>query len=291
MAKAAFLCLFSKGEYFMKREEIWIRDPFILVENDTYYMYGTTDLGRSKEEKNTFSVYISHDLEEFEGPFPVFDGKQGFWADRHYWAAEVWKYRGSFYLFGSFKAEGRARATQILKADSPMGPFVPISDKPTTPENWECLDGTFFEEDGKPYMVFCHEWLQCENGEMCAVELTPDLSGTVGEPIVLFRAGDNPAVDSFSYKDFTKCMVTDGPFLFRKDGKIHMIWSSNANGKYAVLEATADTLLGAWEHHSSRFDFDGGHAMLFQDLKGQRRICLHSPNAGPMERAVFLPVE
>lgn len=275
----------------MKRDELWIRDPFILVEGDTYYMYGTTDFGRTEEEKSTFAVYTSHDLEEFEGPFTVFDGKQGFWADRNYWAAEVWKYRGSFYLFGSFKAEGRARATQILKADSPMGPFVPLSDKPTTPENWECLDGTFFEEDGMPYMVFCHEWLQCENGEMCAVALTPDLSGTVGEPIVLFRAGDNPAVDSFSYQDFAKCKVTDGPFLFRKDGKIHMIWSSNAGGKYAVLEATADSLLGNWEHHSSRFDFDGGHAMLFRDLKGQHRICLHSPNAGPMERAVFLPIE
>ena len=80
----------------LKREDIRIRDPFILTENGMYYMYGTTCVNGG----NTFSVYVSKDLENFEGPFIVFDGsKENFWADLDYWAAEVWKYNGKFYLF------------------------------------------------------------------------------------------------------------------------------------------------------------------------------------------------
>lgn len=30
--------------------------------------------------------------------------------------------------------------------------------------------------DGTPYLVFCHEWLQVKDGEMCAMPLTPDLT-------------------------------------------------------------------------------------------------------------------
>ncbi len=274
----------------MKKNDIRIRDPFILIEGDTYYMYGTTDLHEDLQAKPRFSVYTSKDLEEFEGPFAVFDGEgSGFWADRDYWAAEVWKYNDKFYLFGSFKSEDHVRASQILMADSPMGPFVPISHKPVTPEAWECLDGTLFIDNGRPYMVFCHEWVQCGDGEMCAVELKPDLSGPAGESVVLFKAGDNPCVESIDPNKV--CKITDGPFLYREDGKVKMIWSSFAHGKYAVLEATADTLLGPWEHHDSRFDFDGGHAMIFTDLQGKKRISLHHPNVPPMERPLFLPVD
>ena len=63
----------------MRREEIRIRDPFIVVDEKTktYYMYGTTDLEYdSYASYPKFSVYVSKDLENFEGPFVVFDGKE-----------------------------------------------------------------------------------------------------------------------------------------------------------------------------------------------------------------------
>lgn len=274
-----------------KREDIRIRDPFILpdAEKGIYYLYGTTALGAGIAAGNSFSAYTSRDLENFEGPFVVFDGaKAGFWADRDYWAPEVHKRKGKYYLFGSFIAPGRRRGTQILRADFPLGPFQPFTDGPATPADWECLDGTLWEEDGKPYLVFCHEWLQVENGEMCALPLSDDLT-PAGEPFLLFRAGDNPEVCPIEGQGDKKCMITDGPFLFREKGKTMMIWSSfAAGGRYAVLEAEADSLKGPWVHKGSRFPFDGGHAMLFEDFSGVRRISLHMPNASPFERAVFL---
>lgn len=99
----------------LKKEDIRIRDPFILTdrENNCYYMYGTTALeGGSLAARSSFSVYKSYDLENFEEPKVVVDGeKLGLWATRDYWAAEVHVYEGKYYLFGSMKSDTAHRAT------------------------------------------------------------------------------------------------------------------------------------------------------------------------------------
>ena len=273
----------------LKREEIRIRDPFILTDKEAgcYYMYGTINLKvGSLVAYPIFSVYKSYDLEIFEEAKVIFDGKKyGFWADSDYWAPEVHKYNDRYYLFGSCKAEGECRRTEIFVSDTPDGEYVPVSSKNITPEGWECLDGTFFVEDERPYMVFSHEWVQVGDGEIWAVELSDDLSKTVAEPFMLFRASDNPSVSTLL--DREGCYVTDGPFLYREDGKLKMIWSSFYEGRYLVLEAESDSLRGEWHHGGSRFDFDGGHAMIFNTLEGKRMIALHSPNKADFERAVF----
>ena len=273
----------------LKRNDIRIRDPFILTDHKEgcYYMYGTTALEPGTLHAGPrFSVYKTRDLENFEEAKVIFDGEKcGFWADRDFWAPEVHKYNGRYYLFGSCKAEGKCRATEIFVSDTPDGEYVPVSDKPITPEDWECLDGTFFTEDGKPYMIFSHEWVQIRDGEIWAVELKDDLTQAAGEPFMLFKASDNPNVSEFD--GHPRCYVTDGPFLYREDGKVKMIWSSFYEGRYLVLEAESDSLMGEWRHGGSRFDFDGGHAMLFDTLDGKRMISLHAPNAADKERARF----
>ena len=270
----------------LKREDIRIRDPFIFTdkENGCYYMYGTTALKPSTLHcNNTFSVYKTYDLESFEEPKTVLDGGAlGLWSDRDYWAPEVYFYNGKYYLFGSMKSDSHHRATQIFVCDTPDGEFKPVS-TPMTPEDWECLDGTFYIEDGVPYMVFSHEWTQIKDGEIWAMPMTDDLSAPAGAPFKLFAASEAPDVTPIR----GDCYITDGPFLYREDGKLKMIWSSSAKGKYAVLEAEADSIHGVWAHKGSRFDFDGGHAMLFYTLEGKRMISLHAPNKADYERAVF----
>ena len=276
----------------LKKEDIRIRDPFILTDtqNKCYYMYGTTALlPDSLGTTASFSVYKTYDLEHFEEPKVIFEGSDGFWATQDYWAPEVHKYNGKYYLFGSFKHPDRCRGTQILVCDTPDGRFVPVSDAPATPADWECLDGTLWVENETPYLIFCHEWLQIKNGAICALPLSSDLTSPVGEPITLFHAADNPEVTSLSAKR-PDCYITDGPFLYLEQGKLKMIWSSTAKGRYLVLEAESEGgVLGPWHHLPPRFDFDGGHAMLFQRLDGQRMISLHAPNKANLERPVFLP--
>ena len=123
------------------------------------------------------------------------------------------------------------------------------------------------------------------------MELTEDLAAAKGEPFLLFRATDNPCVSPTHNSKGELCYVTDAPFLWQENGKLHMIWSSFSAKKYVVLEAEADNLHGKWTHYPNRFPFDGGHAMIFTDLNGQRTMALHGPNKPPLERLVLIPLQ
>ncbi len=269
--------------------DIRIRDPFIYTDRKAgcYYMYGTTDLQPGSIAANhSFAVWKSHDLEWFEGPTEIFNAEDGdFWGERDFWAAEMHPYKGKYYLFGSCIGDTRRRGTQIFVSDTPDGRYVPVSSTSVTPADWECLDGTLYVEDGVPYMVFCHEWLQVKNGEICAMPLASDLSAPIGEPFLLFRGSDNPAAEGQGPQG--ENYITDGPFLWRENGRVRMIWSSFGSGRYLVLTAEADSIRGKWCHGGSQFEFDGGHAMLFETLAGERMISMHSPNTSGLERAVF----
>ena len=274
----------------MKLQDIHIRDPFILLEGGRYYLYGSR--GNEAWGKATgLDVYESDDLVSWSGPSVVFTPPEGFWADMHFWAPEVHQYHGKFYMFVSFKSETACRGTQILVADTPKGPFTLHSDGPVTPRDWECLDGTLYiERDGKPYMVFCHEWLQVKDGEMCAVRLSDDLKQAVGEPFLLFRASE----PDWALKDKTE-FVTDGPWMYRTTcGKLLMLWSSSAANGYVEAIAYSDNgdVTGRWQHQKQLlFDQDGGHGMIFTSKEGKLFFILHNPNNSPMERPVILPLE
>lgn len=257
----------------MKFNEINIRDPFILVHNGKYYMYGTRGWNSTG-----FDVYVSDDLENFTEAKPVFEKPDGFWGTKEYWAPEVHEYKGKFYMFATFHSETRRRGTQILVSDTPDGTFVPHSKEPITPADWEALDGTLYvSKDGTPYMVFCHEWLQVKDGTMCAIKLKDDLSAPIGEPFVLFSASEYPNANTD-----TENFVTDGPFLYRaENGRLLMLWSTLAHNAYAEALCYSDNgeIDGNWiQCKEPLFDKDGGHGMVFTDKDGKLNFIMHSPN-------------
>ena len=262
----------------MKANEINVRDPFIILENGKYYLYGTRGAD-TWGNGSGFDVYVSDDLIEWSEPKAAFERYDGFWADKNFWAPEVHKYKGEYYMFASFKSECRERGTQILKAATPEGPFMPISDGPVTPPEWSCLDGTFYLEDEIPYMIFCHEWTQIVDGEMCVVRLSDDLTHAVGEPRTLFKASDMPSVKNQVENGY----VTDGPFLHRNaDGRLIMIWSSYDEKGYIEIVSYSDngSIHGNWLHCEKPLSAEnGGHGMLFYDKDGNFYFTMHSPNA------------
>lgn len=267
--------------------DIRLRDPFILpvAENEKYYMYGT---GWNLGSGPGFMVYRSGDLITWHGPTAAFRRPEGFWPDRDYWAPEVHQYKGRYYLFGSFKADGKCRSTQVLVSDTPNGPFAPLTDEPITPHDWECLDGTLYvDEAGDPWMVFCHEWVQVADGEMCAMRLSPDLKRAVGEPVQLFTASQPKWAREIGPGN-RRGYVTDGPFLYRNSkGTLLMLWSSFGEGGYktAVARSNSGEITGPWVHEDKPiFENDGGHPMLFRTFEGQLVMAIHQPNGGRKER-------
>ena len=112
-------------------------------------------------------------------PKHAFAPPADFWGKQDFWAPEVHAYNGAFYMFATFM--GDTRGTGILKADHPAGPFLPWSDGAVTPRDQMCLDGTLhIDKNGKPWIVYCHEWVQVGNGTMNAAPLSEDLKQTYG---------------------------------------------------------------------------------------------------------------
>ena len=277
------------------RADIQIRDPFILpvAETKTYYM--VDKMAVRLEDGSTrqgVGVYTSKDLERWEGPKPVFHYPDGLWADGNVWAPEMHRYRGKYYVLATFNSNGgkTKRATQILVSDSPDGPFKPFANRPHTPEDWLSLDGTLWVEDDVPYMIFCHEWVQINDGTMELVRLKGDLSDVVGRPQTLFTASEAKWARKLFFTEAS--FVTDGPFVCRtKTGRLTMIWSSfGEKHKYTVgiAYSTSGKVSGPWKQMDEPLlATDGGHGMIFKTFDGRLVMPIHQPNEGKIRARLF----
>ncbi len=271
-------------------DDIRIRDPFVLPdpEKGRYYMYA--NMGNRRRGAKGWECYVSRDLRKWQPPVTVFTPPENFWADRDFWAPEVHRYKGKFYLFGTLSGGSVKRGTQILVADNPLGPFRPHSRRAATPWEWMALDGTLYVEDGKPWMVFCHEWVQIDDGTMNAVRLSDDLSRPLGEPIELFHASQAPWRRPVREGKH----VTDGPCLHKaSNGHLLMLWSSFGKRGYTVgiARSPSGRVEGPWQQDTQPLFEGGGHCTLFRTFEGKLMLCLHAPNRGPNERAKMLRVE
>lgn len=292
--------------------DIFIRDPYILAEpkTQTYYLYRTSTKKEQGNELGGVEVFKSKDLKLWEGPCKVFTVPENNWITGRVWAPEVHEYNGKYYLFATlnssikwkktqpgWNADYTFRGTQVFHADSPEGPFLPFALTPHTPMDRMALDGTLWVEDGVPYMIYCHEWVQVVDGTMELVQLAPDLSAPVGQSMTLFCASAADwSTGSLRNPPLPTSYVTDGCFLYRtKTGKLLMIWSSFMHGEYAlgIAESVTGKVAGPWKQNESPlFHKNGGHGMIFKSFDGKLYITFHGPNSpAGAERALIYEIE
>ncbi|RYZ48779.1 MAG: glycoside hydrolase, partial [Sphingobacteriales bacterium] len=143
------------------------------------------------------------------------------------------------------------------------------------------LDGTLWIEDGKPYLVYCYEWLQNGNGTIESIALKPDFSGTTGSSNVLFRAKDAPwNRQKNNDGSIGPNKVTDGPYVFKTgSGRLGMIWTSWIDDVYTqgVAYSSSNKLEGPWIHEPAPITPPNfGHGMLFYDFSGKLLMAVHS---------------
>jgi beta-xylosidase len=266
-------------------DSIRLSDPFILADKKTatYYMTGTGGL-----------VWKSKDLEKWTGPFRVTKTDPDSWMGKSpmIWAAELHPYNGKYFYFATFTnrtvkidtVKGNVierRACHVLISDSAGGVYAPMKDSIYLPANMPTLDANFWEEDGKPYMIYCHEWLQNWNGTVEKIELKKDLSGPAGKGKILFRASDSPWSREKDEKgNDIPNKVTDGPFVFRtQTGKLGMLWTSWIYDVYTqgVAYSASGTLDGPWIQEKNPVTPPNfGHGMLFRDFAGKLLMAIHS---------------
>lgn len=281
----------------IRTEDLRIRDPFIVLYNDIYYLYRSYDLA--------IWAYKSKDMKTWEEPIKVYTIPENSWAYTDLWAPEVHFYKGKFYMFLSLLGKNGLRGTEISFCDTPDGFFNPISDRPVTPLDKSCIDGTLIIDGGKPYMVYSHDWPDnyinergVYLGEIWAVELSDDLKEPIGKPFLLFASDECPysakAAAPTEWEDKIVLRYgSDAPFVQRlKNGKLFLTWSPIPDNNYIVIGAVADDIKGPWKHcEKPVFDKNGGHAMFFNDKDETLKMCIHCPEREPLERALILNVE
>ena len=270
--------------------DLSMSDPFIYPDPETKTYYLTSSGGRQ---------YRSKDLVMWEGPYNVVD-LSGTWCEKAGFAAaaEIHKIGDYYYYAGTWSDHSDLiqqvprrynvphNQTYLLRSESPEGPFVPFSVTPGydyQPREWDCIDGTLYEEDGHIYMIFVHEWTQIIDGTMDYIELSQDLTHTISPwPVTMFRASEAPScgeMNGLGEATFGLKMpgwVTDGPQMFRtQTGRLGMFWSTWGKERYLqeVCYSESGTIAGPWVQVI--FDRDGGHGMLFRTFDGELRYVVH----------------
>ncbi|MDY4139631.1 MAG: glycoside hydrolase family 43 protein [Eubacteriales bacterium] len=262
-------------------------DPFILRASDgRYYLYCTS------EDGSGFPVRSSADLLNWTEHGLALRAKDGRWANDTFWAPECYELGGKYVLL--YSANWKDNPTQALEnyrigaavADTPVGPFVDVSDRPIFDPGYPIIDANLYQEGGRYYLYYsrcCYEHNVdgLEESWIYGVELKPDFSGVIGEPVLLLRPeqpweGRSAAATGRRWNE--------GSFLMKAGDRYLMTYSGNFFGgpDYAVGYAVGETPLGPFvkaeenpilERHG---DVTGtGHSCMLHSPEGELLICYH----------------
>lgn len=237
-------------------------DPFILPANGTYYAYGT-------HADDGIEVYQSDDLAHWEYKGLALH-KNDVWADRWFWAPEVYAVNGKYYMY--YSADEHICAAV---ADSPLGPFKQAEQKPMIADE-KCIDNSLFiDDDGTPYLFF----VRFNDGlNIWVAELEDDL-------LTIKKETMHPCIHVSQAWEEVWPRVNEGPFVIKHNGLYYMTYSANSYESpfYGIGCATATEITGEWTKYANNpllqkpGELVGvGHSALFTDYEGRLRIVYHA---------------
>jgi len=225
---------------------LYAADPYVLNVNGRYYLYCTA------EENGVFTVRSSDDLLHWSAPKTVFRADEQFWGKDCFWAPECHVINGKYYLF--FSANQRASdalesfAITAVVCDTPDGSFVDWLHRPIFTPDYPTIDGNIFVEDGHVYLYYSrccfeHKVNGLEESWIYGVELKSDLSGVIGEPILLLRPEQEWEGRS---APTTGRRWNEGSFIIKQDDRYYIMYSANfyMEEHYAMGYAVGSSPMG-----------------------------------------------
>lgn len=267
----------SAGETYTNPLDVKIADPFVMQEaGGRYFMYGSGGKGA-----RAYPGFTSADLVHWKPLGLTYERDPATaWCTDFFWAPSVYHYRGRYYQF--YSAQWRDNPTNekenfrigVAVADRPEGPFRDIRNAPLFDPGYPAIDAeVLFDRDGRVYLFYsrcCYKhpveselaaWArkekifqEIEESWIYGVELKPDLSGTIGEPVLALRPpvsrkDANAAWESLSVttREVNR-RWTEGPTAFRHGDTYYLMYSANfyMGVNYALGYATAKAPLGPY---------------------------------------------
>jgi beta-xylosidase len=222
-------------------------DPFVLMYNGIYYLYGTSS-------GDGFKYWTSKDLVDWELKGYAYRATANSWGKASFWAPEVVEYGDLFYMVYSAKGEtmfGLGLRICLAVADHPGGPFTDLY-APLFDLGYSCIDGhIFIDEDGTPYLYYEEVSVVGEPwnregyfwGTVMGVRLSNDLSRPAEQPTLCLYANQN-----WEGAESMHARSNEGMTVFKREGLYYMTYSGNhyADPNYGVGYATCEKPLGMW---------------------------------------------
>ncbi len=245
-------------------------DPFIMLWEGKYYAYGTL-------AADGIAVYVSDDLLKWSASREVNNGlalkKEDVWADRWFWAPEVYHVNGKFYMYYSADEH-----ICVATSNSPLGPFIQEVQKPMI-EGEKCIDNSLFIDDGgKPYLFFD----RFNDGlNIWVAELEANLLNIKPETM-------HKCINVSQDWEKVWPRVNEGSFVVKHNGVYYMTYSANSYESqfYGIGVATATNIAGPWAKYENNpiLQKPGtlvgvGHSAMFTDKEGKLRIVFHAHNS------------
>lgn len=259
----------DQAENAVAESPVEFADPFVMLDGDTYYAYGTMKCN------DGVYVYTSDDLETWTPAGLALD-KADSHADVNFWAPEIYKVGDNRYLM-YYSADC---TINVAESESPLGPFKEVGMKPMI--DAKAIDNSLFiDTDGKAYLFFDIFGEGTEFLSVYMAELEDDLT-TVKENTITKCIGQSQPWEEGS--------VNEGSFVTKYGDTYYMTYSGNGytDPTYGVGVATAKSPYGPWTKYEGNpiFQFpetekygklEGvGHSAMFMDKDGNRRIVFHA---------------
>lgn len=268
-------------------------DPYILVEEDGYYMYCTGGI--------KFDVYYSSDLKSWEYKGVAYSKSQDGWESGDMWAPEVYKIDNKYYLFYSARDENTdLMQIGVAVADNPLGPFTSLTGESLTKFNYSVIDANLYQEDGINYLYFSKD---CSTNivdgkhtsQICYVEISDDFTEVLTEPVVLLTP-------EYDFEMVTGDYVwNEAPEMIKVDDIYYLFYSTGcyADETYSLCYATGSSPTGPFEKTGEQLiksnldeGFSGpGHNSVFVGNDGNYYTAYHihtSPTAKGGNRSMVI---
>ncbi len=251
------------------KSQIPLADPYILLDGNTYYAYGTHDASGIR-------CYSSDDLRTWKDEGQALS-KANTTETQWFWAPEVYHIKGKYIMYYSAN-EHLYAAT----ASSPKGPFVQVGtyQMDNLIGSEKCIDShVFIDEDSTAYVFF----VRFTDGNcIWQARLSDDFITPVeGTLRKCFAASQN--------WELKMGRVNEGPNVIRQGKRYYLTYSGNdyRSQDYAVGYAYTNNIAsGSWTKNTGnpilrRWDdlVGTGHHSLFYDKEGILRIVFHAHNS------------
>lgn len=251
--------------------EGWYADPEAIIYDDTYWIYPTWS--KPFREQVFFDCFSSKDLVTWTKHSNIIDTVEVKWAKSAMWAPSVIKKDGKYYFFfgaNNIMKSGQPGGIGVAVADKPEGPYKDLIGKAlidTIVNNAQPIDQFVYRENDSTYYMYYGGWGHCN-----MVKLSNDFKSIV------------PFEDGTLYKEVTPKNYTEGPFMFKKNGKYYFMWSEGGwtGPDYSVAYAIADTPFGPFERKAKILQQDstvargaGHHSVIINPETDEYYIVYH----------------